>query len=50
MADMRKLFQWPKRDIERTLTRLSDNGSLESGYLVEGLAGDHYAITQLTNS
>ena len=50
MADMRKLFQWPKRDIESTLARLSDNGSLESGYQVEGLAGDHYAITQLTNS
>jgi hypothetical protein len=50
MADTRKLFQWPKGDIERTLARLSDSGSLESGYQVEGLVGDHYAITQLTSS
>jgi hypothetical protein len=50
MGDMLKLFQWSKRDTERTLVRLSDNGSLESGYQVEGLVGDHYAITQLSNS
>ncbi len=50
MGDMLKLFQWSKRDTQRTLAQLSDNGSLESGYRVEGLVGDHYAIAQLSNS
>jgi hypothetical protein len=49
MADMSKLFQWPKRDIERTLTRLSDDGTLVTGYQVEGQKGEHFVVAQLAN-
>jgi uncharacterized protein YcaQ len=46
-GDTRKMFQWPRADIDRTVDRLVQEGRLESGYQVKGASGDHLVATQL---
>jgi hypothetical protein len=46
-AEARKLFQWPKKDLDRALAALVDNETLRAGYQVEGQAGDHFALLEM---
>ena len=47
VAEARKLFQWPKKDLDRTLDALLASETLRSGYQVEGQSGDHLALPEL---
>jgi hypothetical protein len=47
VGDTRKLFQWPKRDVEQALAGLVEEGALEENCKVEGLVGEHYAVNKL---
>lgn len=46
-ADARKLFQWPKRDIESTLAALVGSGELVEGRRLEGKEGFRLALASL---
>jgi len=46
-AEARKIFQWPKKDLDRSLTALVDNGTLGAGYQVEGQTGDYFIVPAL---
>ncbi|MEW5986629.1 MAG: crosslink repair DNA glycosylase YcaQ family protein [Chloroflexota bacterium] len=46
-ADVTKLFQWPPRDVERTLESLATAGVIQGGYLVNGRVGTHYIHASL---
>jgi hypothetical protein len=46
-ADVRKLFQWPKRDIESTLSALVGSGELVEGCRLEGKEDLHFALASL---
>ena len=46
-GDVRKLFQWPKRDVEQALAGLVEEGAVEENCKVEGLVGEHYAVNKL---
>ena len=47
-ADVRKLFQWRRIDVERTLDRLVEDGKIKKGYQIEGRNGDYMAIENLS--
>jgi hypothetical protein len=47
VGDVRKLFQWPKRDIESTLAALVEPGELIEGCRLEGKEGHHLALASL---
>lgn len=47
-AEARKLFQWRKPDLDRSLARLVADGSLQSGCHLEGKEGIYYAVNELT--
>jgi hypothetical protein len=42
-ADLRKLLQWPQKDVERALQGLVDLGKIQGGYRLEGASGEYYA-------
>ncbi len=46
-ADVRRLFQWKPKEVERTLQTLVEAGHLHPGYRVEGHTGEHYAASRL---
>lgn len=46
-AEVRKLFQWRKKDIERTLDKLVEGGKLKAGWQVAGRKGEHLAVDSL---
>lgn len=46
-ADVRKLFQWPPRDVKQTLSRLEEAGRIRSGYQLEGRDGDHFVLEHM---
>ena len=46
-GEARKLFQWPKKDLDRTLATLVERASLLAGYRVEGHSGEHFVVTEL---
>ena len=46
-AEARKVFQWPKKDLDRTLAALVESAALLDSYQVEGQAGEHYAVPDL---
>lgn len=46
-SDVRKLFQWTQKDIERTLQGLVEQGQIQAGVRLEGSSGEHYAVAAL---
>lgn len=50
VAEARKLFQWPKKDLERALAAVVEDGVVASGYQVEGQNGEFHAVQELTRS
>ena len=46
-GDLRKLFQWSQKDVERTLQGLLDLEQIRKGYRLEGTSGEHYALLTL---
>jgi hypothetical protein len=46
-GDLRKLFQWPRKEVERTLQGLLEIGRLRAGFSLTGASGEHYAIAAL---
>jgi len=46
-AEARKLFQWPKKDFDRTVEALVEGEKLRAGYQVAGQSGDHFALPEL---
>jgi hypothetical protein len=46
-AEARKLFQWPKKDLDRALDALVEDGTLRAGCQVEGQTGDHFVLPEL---
>ena len=46
-SDARKLFQWPKRDIDSALASLVEDGTLLSNCQLEGKTGDYFALPSL---
>ena len=46
-ADARKLFQWPKKDMDRALETLVEQETLRSGCQVEGQSGEFFAGPEL---
>jgi len=50
IGDARKLFQWPKADVERALANLVEAGLLQSDCLVENRQGAHFALPTLLSS
>ena len=48
-AQARKLFQWPKKDLDRALTFLVEMGAVMPGLRVEGQAGEYFVLPELTN-
>jgi len=49
-VEARKLFQWPRRDLERALDSLVNQGKIEQGYLIEGAADRHFVSRHLLSS
>jgi hypothetical protein len=47
VAEARKLFQWSKKDLDRALNALVDQGSVRPGLQVEGLSGEYFARPEL---
>lgn len=50
VAEVRKLFQWRKRDLERTLARLAEQGKIKAGWQVAGRKGEHLVVNGLFTS
>jgi hypothetical protein len=46
-VEVKKLFQWRKQDIERTLDKLVEGGKLVAGWQVTGRKGEHLAVDGL---
>jgi hypothetical protein len=46
-GDVRKLFQWPRRDLESTLAALVGSGELVEECRLEGKEGLHFALASL---
>jgi hypothetical protein len=46
-ADLRKLFQWPQKDVARALQGLVDIEQIQAGYRLEGASGEYYAAAAL---
>jgi hypothetical protein len=46
-SDVRRLFQWKPKEVERTLEEMVQAGELDAGYTWEGRAGLYYAATRL---
>ena len=46
-AEIRKLFQWTRKDIQRTLQGLVEQGQIQAGVRLEGSSGEHYAVAEL---
>lgn len=46
-AEARKLFQWPKKDMDRALEALVESETLRAGCPVEGQRGDHFVLPEL---
>jgi hypothetical protein len=46
-GDVRKLFQWPRRDLESTLAALVGSGELVEGCRLEGKEDLHFALASL---
>lgn len=46
-ADVQKLFQWPRRDLTRTLAALIESGALLDGVALEGEKGVYLALPDL---
>ena len=40
-GEVRKLFQWPRPDMDRALVRLEESGRVTTGYEVEGKELEH---------
>jgi hypothetical protein len=49
-AEARKLFQWPKRDLDRAMDALVETGIVQGGLHVEGQTGDHFALPALADT
>jgi len=47
VSDVMKVFQWPKREMERTIDVLVEAGSLVSGLTVEGQKGTWLSLPEL---
>lgn len=45
--EVKKLFQWSKSDVDRTLDKMVSAGRLSAGVQVEGRPGEHFAIRDL---
>jgi hypothetical protein len=48
-AEARKLFQWPKKDLDRALEALVEKGALRPGYQVERQKSEHFALPELVH-
>jgi len=46
-ADVRRLFQWKPRQVQRTLAALVEAGQLHAGYTLVGQAGEHFVVGTL---
>ncbi|UCG25433.1 MAG: winged helix DNA-binding domain-containing protein, partial [Chloroflexota bacterium] len=46
-AEARKLFQWSKKDLDRTLAVLVESELLLASCQVEGKSGEHYAAPEV---
>jgi hypothetical protein len=46
-SDVRRLFQWKPKEVERTLQALTASGRLHAGHTVEGHTGEHFVATTL---
>ena len=46
-ADARKLFQWPKKDMDRALEALLEQKTVRGGYRVEGQSGEFFVVQEL---
>jgi hypothetical protein len=46
-SDVRRLFQWRPRDVERTLKTIVEAGELQPGYSLEGQTDEYYVATGL---
>ncbi len=42
-TEVRKVFQWPRKDLDRALKALVENETLRAGCQVEGQSGEYYA-------
>jgi hypothetical protein len=47
VADVRRLFQWKSKEVERTLHALVDNHHLRAGYTVKGSVEEHLVAPEL---
>ena len=47
VSDVRRLFQWKPREVERTLQMMVETGHLHTGYTVESKTGDYYLVSGL---
>jgi uncharacterized protein YcaQ len=46
-AEAHKLFQWPKKDLDRAIEALVEDGTVSSGCPVEGQTGEYFALPEL---
>jgi uncharacterized protein YcaQ len=46
-SDVRRLFQWKPKEVNRTLDALVETGQLRAGYTLEGRAEEHFVVAQL---
>jgi hypothetical protein len=46
-ADVRRVFQWKPKEVERTLQTIVEAGHLHSGFSVVGHTGEHYVVPGL---
>jgi hypothetical protein len=46
-AEARKVFQWPKKDLDRALDTLVEFGTIKGGVQVEGQRGDFFVLPAL---
>jgi hypothetical protein len=48
-SEIRLLFQWKPRNVERTLAALVKAGEIRAGYQVEGQTNEHYVLPALVD-
>jgi uncharacterized protein YcaQ len=46
-ADVRRLFQWKPKDVNKTLQTIVEDGHVLAGYSVEGHTEPHYVVAHL---
>jgi hypothetical protein len=46
-SDVRRLFRWKPKEVDRTLDALVETGQLRAGCTLEGRAGEHFVVAQL---